>query len=64
MAIVSASDETGAIDFILFPRVYKNNINIKKGDVCVFTGTVEKRFDELQLVVSKIEYIRRENEEE
>ena len=64
MAFVSASDETGAIDFILFPRVYKNNINIKKGDVCVFTGTVEKRFDELQLVVSKIEYIRRENEEE
>lgn len=64
MAFVTASDETGAIDFIFFPRVYKNNINIKKGDICVFTGTVEKRFDELQLVVSKIEYIRRENEEE
>lgn len=63
MAFVTASDETGSIDFIFFPRVYKNNIDIKKGDICIFTGTVEKRYDELQLVVSKINYIRRENEE-
>ena len=64
MAFVTASDETGQVDFIFFPRVYKNNIDIKKGDICIFTGTVEKRYDELQLVVSKINYIRRENEEE
>lgn len=64
MAFVTASDETGQVDFIFFPRVYKNNMDIKKGDICIFTGTVEKRYDELQLVVSKINYIRRENEEE
>ena len=64
MAFVTASDETGSIDFIFFPRVYKNNMDIKKGDICIFTGTVEKRFNELQLVISKIEYVRRENEEE
>ena len=64
MAFVTASDETASLDFILFPRVYKNNMDIKKGDICLFTGTVEKRYDELQLVVSKVEYIRRENEEE
>ena len=64
MAFITASDETGFLDFIFFPRVYKNNMNIKKGDICIFTGTVEKRYNELQLVVSKIEYIRRENEEE
>lgn len=64
MAFITASDETGSIDFIFFPRVYKNNMDIKKGDICIFTGTVEKRYDELQLVVSKINYIRRENEEE
>ena len=64
MAFVTSSDETGQIDFIFFPRVYKNNMDIKKGDICIFTGTVEKRYDELQLVVSKINYIRRENEEE
>ena len=63
MAFVTASDETGQVDFIFFPRVYKNNMDIKKGDICIFTGTVEKRYDELQLVVSKINYIRRENEE-
>ena len=64
MAFITASDETGQVDFIFFPRVYKNNMDIKKGDICIFTGTVEKRYDELQLVVSKINYIRRENEEE
>ena len=64
MAFVTASDETGQVDFIFFPRVYKNNMDIKKGDICIFTGTVEKRYDELQLVFSKINYIRRENEEE
>ena len=64
MAFVTSSDETGQIDFIFFPRVYKNYMDIKKGDICIFTGTVEKRYDELQLVVSKINYIRRENEEE
>ena len=64
MAFVTASDETGSIDFIFFPRVYKNNMDIRKGDICIFTGTVEKRYDELQLVVSKVEYVRRENEEE
>ena len=64
MAFITASDETGSIDFIFFPRIYKNNMDIKKGDICIFTGTVEKRYDELQLVVSKVEYVRRENEEE
>ncbi len=63
MAFVTASDETGSLDFIFFPKVYKNNMNVKKGDICIFTGTVEKRYDELQLVVSKVDYIRRENEE-
>lgn len=64
MAFVTASDETGTIDFIFFPRVYKTNLNISKGDICRLRGTVEKRFDELQLIVNKVEYIRRSNEEE
>ena len=64
MAFVTASDETGSMDFIFFPRVYKSNMNISKGDICKLTGTVEKRYDELQLIVKSIEYIRRNNEEE
>lgn len=64
MAFITGSDETASIDFIFFPRVYINNINIKKGDICIFAGSVEKRYDELQLIVNKVEYIRRENEEE
>ena len=64
MAFITASDETGSMDFIFFPRVYKSNMNISKGDICKLIGTVEKRFDELQLIVNKIEYIRRNDEEE
>ena len=64
MAFITASDETGSIDFIFFPRVYKTNMHIQKGDICLFTGTVEKRYDELQLVVSKVMFLRRNDEEE
>ena len=64
MAFVTASDETGTIDFIFFPRIYKTNLNISKGDICKLEGTVEKRFDELQLIVKTVEYIRRNDEEE
>ena len=64
MAFITASDETGSMDFIFFPRVYKSNMNISKGDICKLTGTVEKRFDELQLIVKNIEYVRRNDEEE
>ena len=64
MAFITASDETGSLDFIFFPRVYKTNMEIKKGDICIFTGTVEKRYDELQIIVNKVELIRRNDEEE
>ena len=64
MAFVTSSDETGQVDFIFFPRVYKNYMDIKKGDICIFTGTVEKRYDELQVAVNKMMFLRRENEEE
>ena len=64
MAFITASDETGTMDFIFFPRIYKSNMNIAKGDIYMFTGTVEKRYNELQLVVSKVMPIRRNDEEE
>ena len=47
------------MDFIFFPRIYKSNMDIAKGDIYMFTGTVEKRYNELQLVVSKVMPIRR-----
>ena len=64
MAFITASDESSTIDFIFFPKVFKLYSNISKGDICVFSGTVEKRYDELQLIVNKVYYVRRNNEEE
>lgn len=62
MAFVTASDETGVIDFIFFPKVYKLYQDLTKGDICLFTGNVEKRYDELQLIVNKVTYLRRNDE--
>ena len=63
MAFITGSDETGILDFIFFPKTYKLYMDLTKGDICMFSGTVEKRYDELQLVVNKVTYLRRNNEE-
>ena len=61
MAFVSASDESMIREFVLFPKVFKNNPLIK-GDICVFTGSVERRYDEVQMIVNKIEMVRSNHE--
>lgn len=64
MAFVLVSDETSMLDCVFFPRTLKLYASISKGDICLFRGSVEKRYDELQLVVNKVEFIRRNDEEE
>lgn len=57
MAFMQGSDETGVGDFTVFPREFSSLSNIKVGDlVCVY-GEVTKRFDKVQIVVSKINKI-------
>ena len=33
-----------------------------QGDICVFTGSVERRYDEVQMIVNKIEMVRSNHE--
>lgn len=53
MAFLNCSDELYSISVTLFPNVY-NNIDIKKGDIIYIVGRVEKRYDEYQIVCSKV----------
>lgn len=57
MAFITGSDETGTMDFTLFPRVYRLYENIEKGDLLKIRGTVEKRLDQFQVVVQKVKFL-------
>lgn len=54
MAFVKASDEYRFVDLTLFPKVYDVNKNINNYDIIRVYGKVMKRFDNYQLVVSRI----------
>ena len=54
MAFVHASDEYKQIDLTLFPKIYKENRDIQVHDIVKVSGSVEKRLDNYQLIVTKI----------
>ena len=57
MSFVSAADETGEADFILFPLKMNLIKNIKKDDLVKIFGKVTKRIDKYQIVVTNIEQV-------
>ena len=59
MAFVSANDEYGTVDLILFPTVYKKYNNINVGDIIDVYGKVERRNDKYQIVVSSINVLNK-----
>ena len=63
MAFVKASDEYKQIDLTLFPKTYNENKNIEIYDIIKIYGKVEKRFDNYQIIVSKIINLTRNNKE-
>lgn len=58
MAFIKASDEYKQIDLTLFPNEYQTYHNLKKHDIINVYGKVEKRFDNYQLIVSKITILK------
>ena len=58
MAFITGSDESGSMDFTLFPKTYKLYENIEKGDLLKIRGRVEKRLDQYQIVVERIKYLK------
>lgn len=54
MCFISGSDEIAKVDIVLFPSIYKENKDLKKGDIILVKGRVEKRFDIYQVVANMI----------
>ena len=64
MAFLTGSDETGMKEFTIFPTIYKDYQNLQKGTLIKVRGHVEKRLNEIQIIVEKIKYLQgAENEE-
>ena len=57
MAFLSGSDETGSMDFTLFPKTYQLYSEIDRGKLVKIKGTVEKRLNKYQVVVQTIEIL-------
>ena len=57
MAFITASDETGNGEFVLFPSGYNLLYNIKKGDIIIVQGLVTKRFDSYQININGLQKV-------
>ena len=55
MAFISASDEYGETECIMFPKVYERNFDLDRGKVVLINAKVERRINEYQLIINKIE---------
>ena len=63
MCFITGSDETATQEYTLFPKTYNNYPNIAKGDLLKIRGTVERRLDQIQIVVEKIKYLEEKDHE-
>ena len=57
MMFLTGSDESGSMEFTLFPKVFASYPDIQKGMILKIIGNVEKRLDQYQIIVRKIEPI-------
>ncbi len=66
MAFITGSDETGTMEYTLFPKIFSEYSDLSRGDLLKIRGTVEKRLDQIQIIVEKIKYLEsgEENEKE
>ena len=64
MAFVTASDETQSMSYTLFPKGYQLYATLNRLDIVKITGMVEKRLNEYQIIVDKIEWVEGEEDNE
>ena len=60
MCFMTCSDEENTLEFICFPKTYNLYNDISRGDIIEVEGKVEKRLNELQIIVNKIKKINKE----
>ncbi|WP_019242896.1 MULTISPECIES: DNA polymerase III subunit alpha [Bacillus] len=55
MAFLTITDDSGEIEAVVFPTVYKNHsADLEKGNIMMFHGYVEKRNGKIQFIVQNI----------
>ena len=64
MAFLTGSDETGSMEFTIFPKLFKDYQELERGNLLKIRGTVERRIDETQVIVEKIKYLKEDENEE
>ena len=55
MMFFDGSDEYGKMDFTLFPKLYQQYSFLKSGDIIKVVGNVERRYDNYQVIINKLE---------
>ena len=63
MAFITGSDETGSMEFTVFPKVFTNYQTLSRGNIIKVRGKVEKRLNELQVIVDRIRVLQGEEHE-
>ena len=63
MAFISGSDETGTVEYTLFPKIFNMYQDIDRGSLLKIRGNVEKRLDQIQIIVEKIKDLKGESDE-
>ncbi|MGM0435858.1 MAG: DNA polymerase III subunit alpha [Bacillota bacterium] len=57
MAFLTLEDRVSNVDAVLFPNVFNTiNVTLNEGDVMLFTGSLRKKADSLQLIIEKITF--------
>ena len=64
MCFVTGSDETTTMEYTLFPRTYNEYPDISVGDLLKVRGNVERRMDQIQIIVERIKNLKGEENEE
>ena len=63
MAFISGSDETDTVEYTLFPKIFNMYQDIDRGSLLKIRGNVEKRLDQIQIIVEKIKDLKGESDE-
>lgn len=61
MAFITGSDETSTMEYTLFPKVFNNYPDIERGILLKIRGNVERRLDQIQIIVDKIKNLKEDN---
>ncbi len=63
MAFITGSDETATCEFTIFPKVFENFQDLTRGKLIKIRGKVERRLNQIQVIVERIKYLEENNED-